>query len=262
MSVNMGNLRNERVAFQTLVRKEIRRFARIWVQTLVPPVINALLYLLIFGGLIGSRIREMDGIPYMDFIVPGIIMMGVITNSYGNVSSSFFGAKMQKYIEELLVSPVSNITILAGFIIGGVARGAAVGLLVAMVSLLFTEINPVHPVITILIAVLTSITFSLGGFINAVFARTFDDISIVPNFILAPLTYLGGIFYSISLLPPFWEGVSKLNPVLYMINGFRYGILGTSDMPIWQSFAVILVFIFLLGFIAMTLLNRGTGIKQ
>ncbi len=262
MSQVLSQLRSERVAFQTLVRKEVRRFMRIWVQTLTPPVVNALLYLLIFGGLIGSRIREMDGIPYMDFIVPGIIMMGVITNSYGNVSSSFFGAKMQKYIEELLVAPISNITILAGFIIGGVARGAAVGLLVATVSLLFTDIRPEYPLITLLIALLTSITFSLGGFINAVFARTFDDISIVPNFILAPLTYLGGIFYSISLLPPFWEAASRLNPVLYMINGFRYGILGTSDIPIWQSFAVIGVFIFLLGTLAMTLLNRGAGVKQ
>ncbi len=258
----ISQLRTERVAFQTLVRKEIRRFMRIWVQTLTPPVVNALLYLLIFGALIGSRIREMGGIPYMDFIVPGIIMMGVITNSYGNVSSSFFAAKMQKYVEELIVSPVSNITILAGFVIGGVARGAAVGSLVAIVSLLFSDITPVHPIITLLVAVLTAITFSLGGFINAVFAQTFDDISIVPNFILAPLTYLGGIFYSISLLPPFWQTVSKLNPVLYMINGFRYGILGTSDIPIWQSFAVIGVFIVLLGFIAITLLNRGIGVKQ
>ncbi len=258
----MKHLLNERVAFQTLVRKEIRRFMRIWVQTLVPPVINALLYLLIFGGLIGTRIREMDGIPYMDFIVPGIIMMGVITNSYGNVSSSFFGAKMQKYIEELLVSPVSNITIVAGFIIGGVARGLAVGLLVALVSLLFTQISPVHPIITVLVMVLTSITFSLAGLINGIFAEKFDDISIVPNFILAPLTYLGGIFYSVSLLPPLWEMISRLNPVLYMINGFRYGILGASDMPIWQSFAVITFFIFMLGFIAMRLLNRGVGTKQ
>lgn len=258
----MNNLRNERVAFQTLVRKEIRRFTRIWVQTLVPPVINALLYLLIFGGLIGSRIREMDGIPYMDYIVPGIIMMGVITNSYGNVSSSFFAAKMQKYIEELLVSPVSNITIVAGFIIGGVARGLAVGLLVAIVSLLFTQINPVHPLLTVLVMVLTSITFSLAGFINGVLAEKFDDISIVPNFILAPLTYLGGIFYSVSLLPPVWEAISRLNPVLYMINGFRYGILGTSDMPIWQSLGVILFSIMLLGYLAITLLNRGVGIKQ
>ena len=258
----MKHLLNERVAFQTLVRKEIRRFMRIWIQTLVPPVINALLYLLIFGGLIGTRIREMDGVPYMDFIVPGIIMMGVITNSYGNVSSSFFGAKMQKYVEELLVSPVSNITIVAGFIIGGVARGLAVGLLVAIVSLLFTQINPVHPLITVLVMVLTSITFSLAGLINGIFAEKFDDISIVPNFILAPLTYLGGIFYSVSLLPPVWEAISRLNPVLYMINGFRYGILGASDMPIWQSFTVITFFIFMLGFIAMRLLNRGTGIKQ
>jgi len=197
----------------------------------------------------------------MDFIVPGIIMMGVITNSYGNVSSSFFGAKMQRYIQELVVSPVSNFTIIAGFIIGGVARGLAVGLLVALVSLLFTQINPVHPLITVLVMVLTSITFSLAGLINGILAEKFDDISIVPNFVLAPLTYLGGIFYSVSLLPPVWEVLSRLNPVLYMINGFRYGILGASDMPLWQSFSVILFFIIMLGFLAMKLLETGKGIK-
>lgn len=249
-------------AYLTIVRKEIRRFTRIWIQTITPPAVNALLYMLIFGGLIGSRIREIDGFAYMDYLVPGIIMMGIITNSYGNVVSSFFGSKLQKYIEELLVSPVSNITILAGYVTGGVARGITVGAVVSLVALFFTDLNPVHPLITISVAILTSVMFSLGGLINAVYAKTFDECSIVPNFVLTPLTYLGGIFYSISMLPPLAQTLSLFNPVLYMINGFRYGILGVSDIPLWQSYAVIGFFIAVLGTIAMTLLNRGIGIKS
>ena len=252
----------DRIAFVTIVTKEIRRFARIWVQTIVPPAINALLYLLIFGGLIGSRIDGMAGVPYVDFIVPGIVMMAIIVNSYSNVVSSFFGAKFQHHIEEMLVSPISNVTILAGFVVGGVARGLIVGSLVCAVALFFSDVVPVHPVTTIAVAVLTAVMFSLGGLINAVFAKSFDDISIVPNFVLTPLTYLGGVFYSIALLPPFWQTMSLANPVLYMVNGFRHGMLGASDIPIWQSFAVILAFIAVFGAVAMTLLNRGTGIKE
>jgi len=258
----IARLLQERVAFLTIIRKEIRRFMRIWVQTITPPAVNAVLYMLIFGGLIGSRIREMDGVPYMDFIVPGIIMMGIIINSYANVSSSMFAAKMQHFIEELVVAPVSNITIIAGFIVGGVARGLAVGILVSTVAFFFTDLTPAHPIVTLTIAILTSVMFSLGGFLNALFAKTFDDISIVPNFVLTPLTYFGGIFYSISMLPDFWQIVSRLNPVLYMINGFRFGILGSSDIPLWQSYAVILIFIAVLGSVCITLLNRGAGIKQ
>ncbi len=250
------------VAYCTIVVKEVRRFTRIWVQTITPPAINALLYMLIFGGLIGSRIREIDGFSYMDYLVPGIVMMGIISTSYGNVVSSFFSSKLQNYVEELLVSPVSNLTILLGYISGGVARGAAVGIVVSVVALFFTEISPKYPLITVCIAVLTSIMFSLGGLINAVYAKTFDECSIIPHFVLTPLTYLGGIFYSISMLPPLAQKLSLINPVLYMINGFRYGILGVSDIPIWQSFAVILVFIAVLGTIAMVLLNKGIGIKS
>ncbi len=259
---NIDLIAINRVAFQTIVRKEIRRFARIWVQTIVPPSINAILYMLIFGSLIGSRISNMGGFRYIDFIVPGIIMMAVIINSYSNVVSSFFSSKMQNYIEEMLVSPVSNITIVVGYVTGGMARGLLVGSLVAAVSLFFSDIRPVHPFVTIAVAVLTSMMFSLGGLINAVFAKSFDDISIVPNFVLTPLTYLGGVFYSISMLPPIWQTLSLFNPVLYMINGFRYGILGASDISIWTSFGVIIVFIASLGTIAMILLNRGIGIKH
>ncbi len=254
--------RMNRIAYQTIVRKEIRRFARIWVQTIVPPAVNALLYMVIFGSLIGSKISEMGGFRYIDFIVPGLIMMSVIINSYSNVVSSFFSAKMQNYIEELLVSPVGNLTIIAGYLTGGMARGLLVGSLVAGVSLFFSDIRPQNPIITISVAVLTSIMFALGGLINAVFAKSFDEISIVPNFVLTPLTYLGGVFYSIALLSPLWQTVSLFNPVLYIVNGFRYGILGVSDIPIWTSFGVIISFILVLGAIAYRLLSRGVGIKH
>ena len=251
-----------RVAFKTLVVKEIRRFMRIWVQTIVPPAISALLYLTIFGTLIGSRIGEMDGHRYIDFIVPGIIMMAVITNSYSNAVSSFFSAKFQNYLEELLVAPVSNIVILAGFVVGGVCRGLAVGALVAAVALFFTKIEVQNPLLTATVVLLTSTLFAIGGIINAVFAKGFDDISVIPNFVLTPLTYLGGIFYSVKLLPEFWQNVSLFNPVLYMINAFRYGILGSSDIPLGWSFLVICGFIVVFAVIAMYLLNRGIGFKQ
>ncbi len=250
------------IAYRTIVRKEIRRFLRIWVQTITPPAINAVLYLLIFGGLIGSRIRDMGGVPYLDFIMPGIIMMGIIINSYANVSSSFFSAKFQRNIEEMLVSPVSNYTILAGFVTGGVCRGLLVGLVVSVVALGITQIAPVSILLTLLVAVMTAVLFSLGGLINAVYARNFDEISIIPNFVLTPLTYLGGIFYSINMLPEFWQGVSRFNPILYMINGFRYGILGVSDIPIVQTFIVLLAFIAVFAGIAIFLLNKGVGIKH
>ncbi len=248
-------------AYRTIVRKEVRRFMRIWVQTITPPAINALLYLVIFGGLIGSRISEMGGVSYLTFIMPGIIMMGIIMNSYANVSSSFFSSKFQRSIEEMLVSPVSNLAILLGFITGGVCRGLLVGIIVAVVALGFTQTVPAYPLTTLLVAIMASVVFSLGGLINAVLARNFDDISIIPNFVLTPLTYLGGIFFSIELLSGFWQVVAKLNPILYMINGFRFGILGASDIPLLHTFVVLLLFIFLLGSIAMRMLNTGTGIK-
>jgi len=250
------------IAFKTLVVKEVRRFMRIWVQTIVPPAVSAVLYMTIFGTLIGTRIGEMDGHSYINFVMPGIIMMSIITNSYSNAVSSFFSAKFQHHIEEILIAPVHNWVILAGFVVGGVCRGLAVGALVAAVSLLFTRITIEHPVITLLVVVLTSTLFAIGGVINSVYAKSFDDISIIPNFVLTPLTYLGGIFYSVKLLPDFWYSVSLLNPVLYMVNGFRFGILGSSDFPLWWSFFVILIFILILAAIALHLMNKGVGIKS
>ena len=256
------NLKLNLVAIQTIVRKEVIRVLRIWVQTIVPPAITMTLYFIIFGNLIGSRIGPMDGIDYMSYIAPGLIMMSVITSSYGNVVSSFFGAKFGRHIEEMLVSPMSNAAIIIGHVAGGVLRGLLVGGLVTAVALFFTRLDVQHPFITISIVLLSSIVFSLAGFINAVYAKKFDDISIVPTFILTPLTYLGGVFYSISLLPDFWEKVSLLNPILYMVNAFRYGILGSSDISIATAYGILIVFMVLLFSFCMLLMNRGVGIRE
>ena len=250
------------IALWTLVLKEIKRFTRIWPQTLLPPSITMAMYFIIFGNLIGSRIGDMDGFSYMDFIVPGLIMMSVITNSYSNVASSFFSNKFQRSIEEMMVSPMPNWVILSGFILGGMARGLGVGLIVTVVSLFFTRLTMEHPLLTVLVVVLTSALFSIGGFINALLAHKFDDISIVPTFILTPLTYLGGVFYSISMLPDFWQGVSMLNPILYMVNVFRYGFLGVSDIPVGWALAAIFAFIIVLFVAALTMLERGKGIRS
>jgi len=250
------------IAFSTIVVKEIRRFMRIWPQTLLPPAITMALYFVIFGNLIGSRIGEMDGYDYMDFIVPGLIMMSVITNSYSNVVSSFFSLKFQKNIEEILVSPVPNWVVLLGYVTGGVVRGLAVGFIVTLLSLGFTDLQIHNVAITASVVMLTAVVFALGGFINAVFARSFDDISIVPTFVLTPLTYLGGVFYSISLLPEFWQGVSQINPILYMVNAFRYGILGVSDISIMNAFLMVAVSIAILFSVSLHLLNSGKGIRN
>ncbi len=249
------------VAFVTLVRKEIRRFMRIWVQTLVPPAITMTLYFVIFGAIIGSRIGDMGGFTYMEFVVPGLIMMSVINNSYSNVVSSFFGAKFNNSLEELLVSPTPSFVILAGYVCGGMARGLCVGVIVTLMSTFFADLNIQHIGITVLTVVLTSMMFSLAGFINAVFANSFDDINIIPTFVLTPLIYLGGVFYSVSLLPDFWAGVSKVNPMLYMVNTFRYGIIGVSDIDYRLAFGMIVFFILVIGGFAYYLLETGRRIR-
>ena len=251
-----------RVALQTLVRKEVVRVARIWIQTIVPPAITMTLYFIIFGNLIGRRIGEMGGFDYMQYIAPGLIMMSVITNSYGNVVSSFFGAKYGKHIEEMLVSPMSNATIIIGHVAGGVIRGLMVGALVTIIALGFTSLTVEHPLITFSMVLLTSIVFALLGFVNAVFANKFDDISIIPTFVLTPLTYLGGVFYSITLLPEFWQKVSLGNPILYMVNAFRYGILGVSDIGIGLAYLIVSIFVVGLFTLNLVLLDRGIGIRE
>ena len=251
-----------RIAFQTLVRKEVIRVVRIWVQTIVPPAITMTLYFIIFGNLIGRRIGVMDGFNYMQYIAPGLIMMSVITNSYGNVVSSFFGAKFGKHIEEMLVAPISNATIIVGHIAGGVLRGLMVGSLVTIIALFFTNLRVEHPLITLSIVLLSSTVFALLGMVNAIFAKKFDDIAIIPTFVLTPLTYLGGVFYSISLLPEFWQKVSLGNPILYMVNAFRYGILGVSDIDIGWAYLIVSVFVVGLFTLNLVLLNRGFGIRE
>jgi ABC-2 type transport system permease protein len=250
------------IAFETIVIKEVRRFMRIWLQTLVPPAITIGLYFVIFGNLVGRRIGEMGGFDYMQFIVPGLIMMSVIQNSYSNVVSSFFSHKFQRSVEELLVAPVPNYIILAGFVVGGMARGLAVGAIVTIMALFFADLQVAHPLITVSVILMTSLVFSMAGFINAIFANSFDDISIIPTFVLTPLIYLGGVFYSIQLLPGFWQVVSGVNPIFYMVNAFRYGILGSSDVDMYWAFVILTIFAVVLYAGCIWCLRRSTGLRH
>ncbi len=250
------------IALKTIAYKEVRRFMRIWQQTLLPPAITMVLYFIIFGNLIGARIGSMDGFGYMQFIVPGLIMMSVITNAYGNVSSSFYSNKFQRSVEEMMVAPVSNVTILLGYVLGGVARGLIVGAIVTLLSLYFTSLQVHNLFVVVSVITLTAVVFSLAGLINGIFATKFDDVTLVPAFILTPLTYLGGVFYSVTMLPEFWQGVSLLNPILYMVNAFRYGILGVSDIGIGSAFAMLLFFTTVLFTWALYLLHRGIGLRS
>lgn len=257
-----STLQADWIAFRTLVIKEIKRFVRIWPQTLVPPAISVSLYFLIFGAFIGSRVGTMAGLDYMAFIFPGLVMMSVITNAYSNVASSFYSTKFQRSIEAILVSPTPNWVILAGFVGGGVARGLFVGAIVTFVAAFFVDFRLHDPFVTCGILLLTAVLFSLGGFINAVFADKFDDISIIPAFVLTPLTYLGGVFYSIDLLSPVWRTISYFNPIVYMVSTFRYGFFGQSDgLPVGIAFGAVLLFVVIFWFLSLWLLRRGTGLR-
>jgi ABC-2 type transport system permease protein len=250
------------IGFQTIIIREYSRIIRIWGQTLVPSAVTAILYFVIFGSLIGRRVGQMDGVDYKQYIAPGLIMMSVITNSYANTVSSFFGAKFGKHVEELLVSPLPNWIIVAGYAAGGLLRGLMVGGVVTLVSLVFAHL-PVHHLALIVAAVLlTAMTFSLGGFINAVFARNFDQVNWIPAFVLTPLTYFGGVFYSVSMLPPWARALSHLNPILHMVNAFRYGFLGVSDVHVATAFAIMAGLVLALFFVALWLMDRGGGIRE
>ncbi|TDK23155.1 ABC transporter permease [Luteimonas aestuarii] len=257
-----GAARANWVALGTIVRREVMRILRIWGQTLVPPAITMTLYFLIFGGLIGSRIGDMGGFSYMEFIVPGLVMMSVIQNSYGNISSSFFGAKFGRHVEELLVSPMPGWVILGGYVAGAVMRGLMVGVIVLGIAMCFTRVQIPHPLITFATVLLGATIFSLAGFVNAVYAKKFDDVAIVPTFILTPLTYLGGVFYSVKLLPQWAETATHFNPVFYMVNAFRYGLLGVSDVPVWIAFALMGFFVVSLGALGLWLLKKGVGLRS
>lgn len=249
------------IAFLTILRKEIRRFARIWIQTIFPPIITTALYFLIFGKMIGSQLAPIDGYAYIDYIVPGLIMMGVLTNSYGNVVSSFYGAKFGHYVEEMMIAPIPHSLILLGYVAGGVARGLVVGVIVTVIASFFTDIHLHNLWVALSIMILTAVMFSLGGFINAVYANSFDDISIIPTFVLTPLTYLGGVFYSINLLPGIWQNISLFNPILYIVNAFRYGLLGVSDIDLTIAYGIIILFIAVLYGFSLYLLKKGIGIR-
>jgi ABC-2 type transport system permease protein len=257
------NASTNMIALYTVARREIIRIMRIWTQTLIPPIITMTLYFIIFGKLIGSRIGTIEGgFSYMQYIVPGLVMMSIINNSYMNISSSFYGAKFQRSVEEMLVAPMANWAILYGYVIGAVARSLVVGALVLVVALFFTSLNVAHPLIALASVILGAVIFALAGFINAIFATKFDDIALVPTFIITPLTYLGGVFYSINMLGEPWRAISHANPILYMVNAFRYGILGISDVSVGWAFAVMLVFISGLTVMALQLLKSGVGLRS
>jgi ABC-2 type transport system permease protein len=258
--LSLGRIRG--IGFRTIVIREFGRIMRIWGQTLVPSAVTSTLYFVIFGSLIGRRVGQMDGFDYQAYIAPGLIMMSVITNSYGNVVSSFFGAKFGKHIEELLVSPLPNWIIVAGYICGGLIRGILVGLVVTAVALVFTRLHVHHVGIIISAVLLTSAVFSLGGLINAVFAKNFDQVNWIPAFVLTPLTYFGGVFYSVELLPEWAQKVSMANPILHMVNAFRYGFLGTSDVGVTSAFLIMGVCVVGLFTWALILLDRGTGTRD
>ncbi len=248
-------------AFLMLLTREVLRFGRIWMQTILPPMITTALYFIVFGHLIGPRVGEIDGVPYINYLVPGLILMSVITQSYANVVSSFYGAKFARHIEELLVSPMPHWLIILGYLAGGVARGLAVGAAVTVVALFFADIRVHDFLALLLVAVLTSSLFSLAGMINAIYANSFDHIAIVPTFVLTPLTYLGGVFYSIHMLPPFWQQVSLFNPILYIINGFRYAMLGISDVPLLATFGILIATFVALFIFTLRLFHKGIGMR-
>ena len=250
------------IGFTTIVRREIGRIVRIWGQTLVPSAMTAILYFVIFGSLIGRRVGQMGGFDYMQYIAPGLIMMSVITNAYGNVVSSFFGAKFQRFLEEVTVSPMPNWLVVLGFASGGILRGLLVGAIVTVVSLFFTHLSVHHIVIILAAVLLTATVFALGGFINALFARNFDQVNWIPTFVLTPLTYFGGVFYSISLLPELAQKISFANPILHMVSAFRYGFLGVSDVDVRVAFTIMIGAAILLFVIAVSLMNRGTGMRE
>lgn len=257
-----ARVRANLVALVTISRREVHRMLRIWTQTLVPPAISMTLYFVIFGKVIGSRVGLIHGFTYMQYIVPGLVMMSIINNSYGNITSSFFGSKFGRYVEELLASPMPSWVVLVGYVSGAVLRGVLVGIIVLGIALFFTSLHLAHPLVAVTTVLLGSTIFSLAGFINATFAKRFDDIQMVPTFVLTPLSYLGGVFYSITMLGSPWREISKINPILYMVNAFRYGILGIGDVPVWIAYVVMLAFVIGLGAFALWLLHKGVGLRS
>jgi ABC-2 type transport system permease protein len=255
-------IKQQLIALYTLVRRELVRMFRIASQVFLPPVITTTLYFLIFGSLIGPRIGTIQGVSYPMFIAPGLIMMSVIVNSYGNVSTSLFSVRFQKSIEEMLISPMHNSLLLLGYVLGGVLRGLIVAILVFLITSFFLTIELSHLPMTLLIVLLVSAIFSLAGFSNAMIARNFDDIMLVPTFILTPLTYLGGVFYSTNMLPVFWQKISYLNPILYMVNALRHAMIGQAEVSMNLAMIIICLMLVSLIVLNMILLKKGVGLRE
>ncbi|ASQ47141.1 ABC transporter permease [Legionella clemsonensis] len=255
-------IKTQTIALYTLVKRELVRMFRIASQVFLPPVITTALYFLIFGSLIGQRIGSIQGVSYPEFIAPGLIMMSVITNAYSNVSTSLFSVRFQKSVEEMLVSPMHNGLLLLGYVLGGVLRGFIVAILVFIVSCFFLPINFTHLTLSIIVVLLVSALFSLAGFTNAMVARNFDDVMIIPTFVLAPLTYLGGVFYATDMLSPFWRTISHFNPILYMVNALRYAMIGQQEVNILTAMVIICIIVILLAALNMILLNKGVGLRD
>ncbi|MBU6490779.1 ABC transporter permease [Patescibacteria group bacterium] len=251
------------ISFYTMLRKDVVRMTRIWPQTFLPSVVTSALYFLIFGAFLGSKIGEVHGVPYVMFVVPGLVMLAVVTNAYMNTSFTMFMSKFfARNIDEILVSPTPAWVIVAGYVAGGLVRGIAIGSLVLVVSLFFTNLIVSHALVIVLFLVLTSLVFSLAGFVNGVYAKSIDGINIVPTFVLTPLVYLGGVFYSAQSLPGLWGSLTRFDPVFYIINGFRYGFLGVSDVPIMVSVGVLVALAVLFTAISIYLIKVGLGLRQ
>lgn len=250
------------VAYFTMIRKETLRIFRIWSQTLLPPVVTTGLYFAIFGAFIGSQVAPIEGYSYMQFIMPGLVMMTLITSAYMHVVTGFYIAKFMKSLEEILVSPMPWWAVVGGYVSGGIIRATVVSVMVIIVSLFFTHLAVANIFVLVAAAFLTSLIFSLGGLINGMFAKSFDAMTIIPTFVLTPLTYLGGVFYSIELLPPLFQTLSLFNPILYMVNAFRYGFLGVSDVSLTTSFAVMIGFAVVLIAVVAYLFKKGIGFRQ
>ena len=255
-------LRYIAIVLYTLLRREILRFMRIWIQTLLPPAVTTMLYCVIFGELVGRQLMGVGSYSYMEYIIPGLILMTVITNSYSNVVTSFYSTRFHKNIEEMLISPMPAYVLMIGFVAGGMARGLVVGLVVWVVSLTFATLPFPNLGLTFVVLLLTSAVFSVAGLINGIYARSFDGISIIPTFILMPLTYLGGVFYSVEILPEFWRNITLFNPIFYMIDVFRHGSMGFSDVDVLQSLIILTACLIVLATACLQLLVRGVRIRN
>lgn len=255
-------IKNQLIGCRTILRKDMQRNLRVWRQSFIPPAISSILYFIIFGNLVGRNVGDLHGFTYSQFIAPGLIMMHLITNAYSNCSSSIFVAKLSHYIEEILVSPLTAFFILLGFMLGGIFRGMVVAGIVTVISFYFTHVHLYSLIIFLIVSFLTAMIFSLAGIINALFAKTFDDINVIPVFVLTPLIYLSGVFYSLHVLPHFWQTVSLFNPLIYIVNSARYGYLGYHGTSVFVAISILMLIAFGLFAFTYYLIKKGYGLVE